>query len=131
MTPEFVATLLDDGIVAQENRVMPTPIFSPFGKRQPRALVVGLRGVVKDPKATVTQRLRACELLAIIEGYFDARPQERTATKAETANEMKKTPSQTPRSSAKVGNLRELFESMRSEDEARGYLAQAEGDPVT
>jgi hypothetical protein len=86
---------------------------------------------VKDPKATVAQRLRACELLAIIEGYVDARPQERTATKAETANAMNKAPPQGSMSSAKVENLRELFEIMRSEDEAKGYLAQAEGDPVT
>jgi hypothetical protein len=40
-------------------------------QRQPRALVVGLRRIVKDPKASVRQRLRACELLAIIAGYIE------------------------------------------------------------
>jgi hypothetical protein len=39
-------------------------------QRQPRALVVGLRRIVKDPKASVRQRLRACELLALIGGYI-------------------------------------------------------------
>jgi hypothetical protein len=49
---------------------MPRPLISPLGKRQPRALVVGLRRVVKDPCATVAERLEACKLLAIVEGYL-------------------------------------------------------------
>jgi hypothetical protein len=44
-------------------------------QRQPRALVVGLRRIVKDPKASVRQRLRACELLAIIAGYIEGHSQ--------------------------------------------------------
>jgi hypothetical protein len=44
-------------------------------ERQPRALVVGLRRIVKDPKASVRQRLRACELLAIIAGYIEGHSQ--------------------------------------------------------
>ena len=44
-------------------------------ERQPRALVVGLRRIVKDPEASVRQRLRACELLAIIAGYIEGRNQ--------------------------------------------------------
>ena len=49
-------------------------------ERQPRALIVGLRRIVKDPKASVRQRLRACELLAIIAGYIEGHSQsERTA----------------------------------------------------
>jgi hypothetical protein len=40
-------------------------------QRQPRALVVGLRCIVRDPEASVRQRLRACELLAIIAGYIE------------------------------------------------------------
>lgn len=39
-------------------------------QRQPRALVVGLRRILKDPKANVRQRLRACEILATIAGYI-------------------------------------------------------------
>jgi hypothetical protein len=48
-------------------------MWKPSGlrERQPRALVVGLRRIVKDPKASVRQRLRACELLAIIAGYIE------------------------------------------------------------
>jgi hypothetical protein len=112
---------------------MPTPIISPFGKRQPRALVVGLRGVVKDPKATAAQRLRACELLAIIDGYIDARPQERTPTKAETANEMKKSPSQRPMSSEDVEKLKRLAEEAKATAwcEEKGYRARAESVPAT
>jgi hypothetical protein len=40
-------------------------------ERQPLALVVGLRRIVKDSKASVRLRLRACELLAIIAGYIE------------------------------------------------------------
>ena len=110
---------------------MPTPIFSPFGKRQPRALVVGLRGVVKHPKATVAQRLRACDLLAIIDGYIEARAQGRTSTKAETANEMKKAHSQRPMSSANSEELRELLAETNPCCKEKGYQAQVESDPAT
>ena len=54
-------------------------------ERQPRALVVGLRRIVKDPKASVRQRLRACELLAIIAGYIEGPNQ----PEAETAKGLK------------------------------------------
>jgi hypothetical protein len=54
-------------------------------ERQPRALVVGLRRIVKDPKASVRQRLRACELLAIIAGYIEGHSQ----PGAETAKGLK------------------------------------------
>jgi hypothetical protein len=54
-------------------------------ERQPRALIVGLRRIVKDPEASVRQRLRACELLAIIAGYIEARNQ----PEAETAKGLK------------------------------------------
>jgi hypothetical protein len=49
-------------------------------ERQPRALVLGLRRIVKDPKASVRQRLRACELLAIIAGYIEGHSQPDTGT---------------------------------------------------
>ena len=54
-------------------------------ERQPRALVVGLRRIVKDPEATVRQRLRACELLAIIAGYIEGSSQ----TEAEVGKGLK------------------------------------------
>jgi hypothetical protein len=54
-------------------------------QRQPRALVVGLRRIVKDPKASVRQRLRACEILAIIAGYTEGLNQ----PEAETAKALK------------------------------------------
>jgi hypothetical protein len=54
-------------------------------QRQPRALVVGLRRIVKDPKASVRQRLRACELLAIIAGYVEGR----SLAEAETGKGLK------------------------------------------
>ena len=58
---------------------MPNPLLSPFGRRQPRALVIGLRRIVKDPKASVAQRLEACKLLAIVEGYIDPCSRDRGA----------------------------------------------------
>jgi hypothetical protein len=54
-------------------------------ERQPRALVVGLRCILKDPNASVRQRLRACELLAIIAGYIESHSQ----SKAETGKGLK------------------------------------------
>jgi hypothetical protein len=39
-------------------------------QRQPRSLIVALRKIAKDPKAKVKERLRACELQAIIAGYI-------------------------------------------------------------
>jgi hypothetical protein len=54
-------------------------------QRQPRALVVGLRRIVKDPEASVRQRLRACELLAVIAGYIEGHSQ----SEAETAKGLK------------------------------------------
>ena len=40
-------------------------------QRQPRSLIVALRKIAKDPNATLKQRLRACELQAIIAGYIE------------------------------------------------------------
>ena len=56
--------------------------LSGLKQRQPRALVVGLRRIVKDPKASVRQRLRACELLAIIAGYIEGHSQAEAETGA-------------------------------------------------
>lgn len=47
--------------------------------------MVALRKIAKDPKATVTQRLRACELQAIIAGYIAGQSQS-TSTGREDSN---------------------------------------------
>jgi hypothetical protein len=83
---------------------MPTPIVSPLAKRQPRALVVGLRRVVKDPSATVAQRLEACKLLAVVEGYITPSASQRNPTIAEARNGS----DHSPRNPAMINRLREL-----------------------
>jgi hypothetical protein len=64
---------------------MPRLLLSPFGKRQPRALVLGLRKIIKDPSASVAERLRACELLAIVEGFVEKPENPRGARRATTS----------------------------------------------
>jgi hypothetical protein len=89
---------------------MPNPLVSPFGKRQPRALVIGLRRVVKDPKATVTQRLEACKLLAVVEGYIEPRSRDRVATVTEPLS-LPQCNSNPPQAyTASANRLRELLE---------------------
>ena len=77
--------------------------WQPSGPRQgqPRALVVGLRRIVKDPKASVRQRLRACELLAIIAGYIEGHSQ----SEAETGKGLK---GKIPSPAARHGNSNSL-----------------------
>ena len=87
---------------------MPQSMVSFDGKRQPRALVVGLRRVVKDPRATVAQRLEACKLLAIVEGYIPHDSQHRNRTKGEMAEEAVTGPDRSPASSVNVNRLKEL-----------------------
>jgi len=87
-------------------------MISPFGKRQPRALVLGLRGIIKDAGATVAERLRACELLAIVEG-FGARP---SRTRGSTRDRTNKTQNPARPISANPENanrMRELLEMGR------------------
>jgi hypothetical protein len=85
-------------------------MISPLGKRQPRSLVVGLRRVVKDPRATVAQRLEACRLLAIVEGYIQSPPQERIQIQAETAKEPQNISSHPAASTETTSRLRRLLE---------------------
>jgi hypothetical protein len=92
---------------------MPKPLLSAFGKRQPRTLVVGLRRVVKDPRATVAQRLEACKLLAIVEGYIQSHPRERIQEEAETTGKPQSFASRAPMSAKNLNRLRELTEQMR------------------
>jgi hypothetical protein len=94
--------------------IMPKPLLNKLGKRQPRALVVGLRRVVKDPRATVAQRLKACELLAIIEGYVDGRPSERNLMESPNGGNAQNPPSRQCTSPANQRRLRELLEEMRN-----------------
>jgi hypothetical protein len=92
---------------------MPRQLLSPFGKRQPRALVVGLRRVVKDPKATVAQRLEACRILAIVEGFIEDHGKDRVQSEAKTS----RTPQTTtppPTNPQNAIRLRELLESART-----------------
>jgi hypothetical protein len=88
---------------------MPRPLQSPFGKRQPRALVIGLRSVVKDPKATVTQRFEACKLLAVIEGYIEGPSQAHARAETEITKELKSTPAHPPITGENTNRLRQLL----------------------
>ena len=91
---------------------MPRQLLSPFGKRQPRALVLGLRRIIRDPGATVTERLRACELLAIVEGFGD-QSQRRTGGTRATSTKAEKTPQPAVTNPANAIRLRELLELSR------------------
>jgi hypothetical protein len=75
--------------------------------RQPRALVVALRRIAKDPKATVGQWLRACELLAPIAGFIEVR----------TASDRRVEPraALSPARAANLNRLRMLLETSRDE----------------
>jgi hypothetical protein len=88
---------------------MPIPLVDRSGKRQPRALVVGLRRVIKDSRATVAQRLEACKLLAVIEGYAEGRALERNAAEGSNEPIPQNVPHRPPTSPANARRLRELL----------------------
>ena len=44
--------------------------FVPKNKKAPRATITCLRRITKDPNATPAQKLKACEFLSVIEGFF-------------------------------------------------------------
>ena len=89
---------------------MPRALLNSFGKRQPRALVVGLRRIVKDPKATVAQRLEACRILAVIEGYIDGSQKDRNHVKSEATIRSRDVMSGPADAAEKSNGLRELYE---------------------
>jgi|SRR6516165_5716537 hypothetical protein len=95
---------------------MTKPLVGVNGSRQPRALVVALRRIAKDPKATVTQRLRACELQAIIAGYIKGH-KETDADVAQHANGNLKSG---VRSFPTSKRLRDLMDKMRHEKSGGG-----------
>ena len=95
-------------------------MISPLGKRQPRALVIGLRRVVKDPKATVAQRLEACKLLAVLEGYIEGHPRGRAQEEAETTGKPQNVASRAPMSAKNLNRLRELVDQTRKEKPGEG-----------
>ena len=84
--------------------------------RQPRSLIVALRKIAKDPKATVTQRLRACELQAIIAGYIDGQIEGYTEPKQERRRDTNAEPTQRINSCPKSNDLRDLLDEMRQEE---------------
>jgi hypothetical protein len=87
-------------------------MISPLGKKQPRDLVIGLRSVVKDRRATVTQRFEACKLLAALEGYsIEGCPRERAREEAETANEPQNISTHATASTETTSRLRRLLET--------------------
>jgi hypothetical protein len=110
---------LTTGTTEGENQSMPKPILSTDGKPQPRALVVALRRIAKDPKATVKQRLRACELQAIIAGY--TRGHNRANSAVPENEDAKPLPGgQSPRNSP---NLKRLL--LREEEDRKKGLSEA------
>jgi hypothetical protein len=92
---------------------MPRALFSPFGKRQPRALVLGLRKIIKDPAASVAERLKACELLATVEG-FGEKPENPRGAKRATSNKGPTLPSPIRSNPANANRMRELLEMSRA-----------------
>ena len=104
-------------------------MVSPLGKRQPRALVIGLRRIVKDPKATVAQRLEACKLLALVEGYIQSHPRERIQEEAETMGKLQDFASRAPMSAKNLNRLRELVEQTRKEKREE-VLPETSASPV-
>jgi hypothetical protein len=105
---------------------MPRPLLSVTGKRQPRALVVGLRRVVKDPRATVAQRLRACELLATIEGYISGRIQEQPSPKNNAAEKIENAPFRPITNPKNATKLRYLLEMSNAPRQREGHLVNSE-----
>jgi hypothetical protein len=92
---------------------MPRTLLSPFGKRQPRALVLGLRKIIKDPSASVAERLRACELLATVEG-FGEKPENTRGAKRATSNKAPNAPQPIRSNPENVNRMRELLEMSRA-----------------
>ena len=88
-------------------------MISPLGKRQPRALVIGLRRVMKDPKATVAQRLEARKQLAILEGYIEGQPRGRAQADTDATAAM--SGASLP-SLERCGNARKLRELLARSD---------------
>jgi hypothetical protein len=72
---------------------------------------------VKDSRATVAQRLKACELLAIIEGYVEGRTLERNAVEAASERNAQNVSSRPSPSLANAKRLRELLEEAKREAE--------------
>lgn len=90
---------------------MPRALFSAFGKRQPRALIVGLRRILKDPRATVAQELEACKILAVIEGYIGDSRKDHNSAKSEAAKRSQDTSTGPSAATEKCNGLRELYDS--------------------
>jgi hypothetical protein len=101
---------------------VPRPLLTVSGKRQPRALVVGLRRVVKDPKATVAQRLEACKLLAIVEGYIPSHPRGHIQAENESTGNAQDASSRPPMAAKNANRLRELLDVRRNEKPETGLL---------
>jgi hypothetical protein len=101
-------------------------MISPLGKRQPRALVIGLRRVIKDSRATVAQRLEACKLLARIEGYNNDHSQEHNRAEPSSYEVGLNTDKPIPVSAENSKKLKQLLEKVRDEKSAgvsRGFVA--------
>ena len=92
---------------------MPRSLISPFGKRQPRALVLGLRKIIKDPAASVAERLHACELLAIVEGFAE-KPEQPRAPKRASSHKERNAPLPIRSNPANANRMRELLEMSRA-----------------
>jgi hypothetical protein len=102
---------------------MTKPILSTDGKRQPRALVVALRRIAKDPRATVTQRLRACELQAIIAGYIEGRKESESGAPRDGNGKRESEIRSFPPSK----RLRDLYDRTFPQESEKGSPGGAEG----
>jgi hypothetical protein len=85
-------------------------------QRQPRSLIVALRKIAKDPKAKVKERLRACELQAIIAGYIAGHKE----GEADVSDEANRKPESGMKSFPTSKGLKDLIERMRQEECQKG-----------
>jgi len=85
-------------------------------QRQPRSLIVALRKIAKDPKANVKERLRACELQAIIAGYIAANNTIDAAVSEDSNNKFV----EGRQTSANTMRLRQLLDQIELEKQQKG-----------
>jgi hypothetical protein len=91
---------------------MPRAILNAHGKHQSRTLLLALRRIAKDPDATVAERLRACELLAMVEGFNTRLNRTKSGTRG-SVNKTQNAVRPISTSPENVNRMRELLEMSR------------------
>jgi hypothetical protein len=81
---------------------------------------------VKDPKAAVAQRLRACELQAIIGGFNGGQNVGRNESKSGSSRNGQETPSRQVANAANINRLRELLKAAPTPQRTGDHPTQPE-----